>query len=285
MNQSNHSHAVRNIVIFALLVNGLAWLGPVLGGSPLEPGPGFLLWGVAPILTALIMRYGLRDRVSMGWRLNLRGNGRTYLLGTLALPLTMIVVLGIGLATGLATFNQDATIADYVSAVIPLAVIYLVFGLFEEVGWRGYLVPRVSGWNDGLLGHALVGVIWASWHFPYMNELWGHTDEALLTLLPRFVLGTVVFAVFYGEIRLRTGSVWPAVIMHWLGNTVANSLLSGFNGEGFVTLSPGAIWLTSPGVEGTLMIVVFAVLGGWLYTIRKRRNRIPAVAQASMVTQ
>ncbi|MEZ4638051.1 MAG: hypothetical protein R2856_24335 [Caldilineaceae bacterium] len=72
MNQSNNVHTVRNIVIFAVLVNVLAWLGPVLGGSPLEPGLGFLLWGVAPILTALIMRYALRDRVSMGWRLNLR---------------------------------------------------------------------------------------------------------------------------------------------------------------------------------------------------------------------
>ncbi|MEZ4833708.1 MAG: hypothetical protein R2873_17285 [Caldilineaceae bacterium] len=62
MNQSNNVHTVRNIVIFAVLVNVLAWLGPVLGGSPLEPGLGFLLWGVAPILTALIMRYALRDR-------------------------------------------------------------------------------------------------------------------------------------------------------------------------------------------------------------------------------
>ncbi|MEZ4833709.1 MAG: CPBP family intramembrane glutamic endopeptidase [Caldilineaceae bacterium] len=221
----------------------------------------------------------------MGWRLNLRGNGRSYLLGTLALPLTMLAVLGIGLATGLAALNADATLADYVVAVIPMAIIYLVFGLFEEVGWRGYLVPRVAGWNDGLLGHVLVGVIWASWHFPYMAELWGHTDESLLTLLPRFVLGTIVFAVFYGEIRLRTGSVWPAVIMHWLGNTVANSLLSGFNGEGFINLSPGTIWLTSPGVEGTLMIVVFAVLGGLLYTSRKRSRHVPAVAQASMITQ
>jgi len=114
--------------------------------------------------------------------------------------------------------------------------------------------------NDRLLGHAIVGVIWASWHFPYMRELWGHTDEGLTTLLPRFVLGTVVFSVLYGEIRIRTGSVWPAVLMHWSGNTVANTLLTGF-----VILEPNTVWLTSVGAEGVVVFGFVAILGGALY--------------------
>jgi len=75
----------------------------------------------------------------------------------------------------------------------------------------------------------------------------------------------------YGEIRIRTGSVWPAVLMHWTGNTIANTLLAGFTGAGFVSLLPGKEWLGSFGVEGVLMIALFALLGSVLY--RQRRGQ------------
>lgn len=259
---------VLRILIFALLVNGFAWLGPLLGGSPTAPGPGFLLWGIAPVLSALIMRYALRDKVDMGWRLNLRGNGRWYLLSVLVHPVIIVVVLAMGLATGLIAMADAFTMPAFIGAMLPLAVIYFVFAVFEEVGWRGYLTPSVFRLNDRLLGYTIVGVIWASWHFPYMRELWAHTDEALITLLPRFVLGTIIFSVLYGEIRLRTGSVWPAVLMHWSGNTVANTLLAGLGGTSFLTLAPDAIWFTSFGVEGVLVIVLMALIGGVLYRRR-----------------
>ncbi|MCB0127526.1 MAG: CPBP family intramembrane metalloprotease, partial [Caldilineaceae bacterium] len=222
----SRSAAVRNIIIFTLLVNGLAWLGPVLGGDPTNPGIGFLLWGVAPIAAALLMKFLLRDKTPLGFRLYLRGNGRWYLLSLLLYPVAILTVLGMGWMTGAGTLNSF-TLSALVMAAGPPVIIYFIFAFFEEVGWRGYLAPRVATVHDGLLGHALVGLIWASWHFPYMTELWAHTSEGLVTLLPRFILGTMISAVVYGEIRLRTGSLWPAVLMHWMGNTIANTLLAG----------------------------------------------------------
>ncbi len=44
----------------------------------------------------------------------------------------------------------------------------------------------------------------------------------------------------YGEIRTRTGSFWLAVLMHWIGNSIDNTLLSGYAGRGFVTLKQKA---------------------------------------------
>ena len=268
--QPTQRQILLRILIFALLVNVFAWLGPVLGGSPTAPGPGFLLWGIAPILSALIMRYGLRDRVDMGWRPRLRGNGRWYLLSLLVHPAIIVVILALGLVTGLIALADAFTMPAFIGAMLPLAVIYFVFAIFEEVGWRGYLTPSVFRLNDRLPGYTAIGVIWASWHFPYMRELWAHTDEPTITLLPRFVLGTIVFSVLYGEIRLRTGSVWPAVLMHWSGNTVANTLLAGLGGAGFVILEPNTIWLTSFGVEGVLVIALVAVIGGVLFRQRTR---------------
>jgi len=269
---SSRKQSIRNIIIFAILVNGLAWLGPVLGGSPTEPGPGFLVWATAPLVSALVMKFLLRDGVSLGFKPAFKGNGRWYLLSILAFPVAILIVLALGLLLGASTLD-NFTAPAFMTAMLPLAVTFFIFAFFEEVGWRGYLAPRVYGLNDSLLGHVLVGLIWASWHFPYLRELWSHTSEGLLTLLPRFILGTIVFAVVYGEIRIRTGSVWPAVLMHWTGNTVANTLLSGFAGEGFVSLEPGKEWLGSFGVEGILMIALFAVLGAVLYLQRRGSSK------------
>jgi membrane protease YdiL (CAAX protease family) len=268
---TNSRQAMRNIIIFAILVNGLAWLGPVLGGDPTTPGPGFLVWGTAPIVSALVVKFLLRDEVSLGLKPAFKGNGRWYALSVLAYPVTIAIVLALGLLLGASTIS-NFTAPAFATAMIPLAVTFFIFALFEEVGWRGYLAPKVYGLNDSLLGHALVGVIWASWHFPYLRELWAHTSEGLVTLLPRFVLGAIVFAVVYGEIRIRVGSVWPAVLMHWIGNTFANTLLAGFAGKGFVSFVPGKEWLGSFGVEGVLMIAIFGLLGGALYLKRRAES-------------
>jgi membrane protease YdiL (CAAX protease family) len=283
MMATKRKQAIRNIIIFAILVNVLAWLGPVLGGDPTTPGLGFLVWGTAPIVSALVMKFLLRDDVSLGFRPALRGNGRWYILSILAFPVAIALVLALGLLLGASTIS-NFTVPTFVTAMIPLAVTFFIFALFEEVGWRGYLAPKVYGLNDSLLGHVLVAVIWASWHLPYLRELWAHTSEGLVTLLPRFILGTIVFAVVYGEIRIRTGSVWPAVLMHGTGNTLANTLLAGFAGAGFIALVPGKEWLGSFGVEGVLMIALFGLLGGFLYLKRRGQSETQSAITAGQTT-
>jgi membrane protease YdiL (CAAX protease family) len=273
MNATDRKQTIRNIIIYAILVNLLAWLGPVLGGDPTNPGLGFLVWATAPVVATLVMKFVLRDKVSLGFKPALKGNGRWYALSILVYPVIIVIVLALGLLLG-ATTISSFTVPTFLTAMIPLAVTYFIFGFIEEVGWRGYLTPKVYGLYDGLLGYVLVGVIWASWHFPYMRELWAHSSEGMVTLLPRFILGTIVFAVVYGEIRKRTGSVWPAVLMHWVGNTLANTLLTGKAGEGFVSFVPGKEWLGSFGGAGILVIALFGFLGSILYLERSDQVRI-----------
>lgn len=268
---------LRNIILFTILVNGLAWLGPVLGGDPTAPGLGFLVWAVAPIVSALVVKLLLRDKISLGFRPAFKGNGRWYALSVFVYPVAISVVLVLGLVLSASTIS-NLTPSAFVTRMIPLAATYLIFALLEEVGWRGYLAPRVYGLNDGLFGHVLVGVIWASWHLPYLRELWAHTSEGWVTLVPRLILGTIVFAIVYGEIRIRTGTVWPAVLMHWIGNTFANTLLVGYTGEGTVAFVPGQEWLGSFGVEGVLMIAFFGLLGSTLYLKRHSQSQ----AQSAM---
>lgn len=271
MATTDRQRATRAIIIFTALMSGLAWGGAQLGGTPTEPGLGLLVWGAAPIGAALIMKLVLRDKVDMGWRPRLRGNGRWYLLSLLFFPAVMGSALAAGLLLGAATLHP-MNLTTLASVVAPAAVIYTVFAFFEEVGWRGYLAPKMATVDARLSGHLWVGLIWASWHFPFLTQIVPGTTENLVTLAPRFVVGTVALAVVYGEIRLRTNSLWPAVLMHAVGNTIGNSVLASLGATPLITLAPGLEWLASPGVEGVLVIALCVAVGGVLYVRRQRQS-------------
>lgn len=267
MSTQGNTRTIRNIVFFTVLVNALAWLGPLLGGNPSEPGLGFLIWGVAPLASCLIVRVVTRDWGDLGIRPGFRKNGLWYGVSLLAYPAAIAIALGLGAAQNVVRF-QGFTWPAFVQAFLPALIVYLVFAIFEEFGWRGYLAPKMYslGLND-FLAHAIVAVIWASWHLPYIGALSEYTTEGLGAYLPRFYLGCFAFAIVYGEIRMRTNSVWPAVGMHWCGNSIANPLVAGF-----VVLEPGMEALGSPGVDGLWPIVFFMCLGVGLYIARKRKD-------------
>ncbi|TPV93869.1 MAG: CPBP family intramembrane metalloprotease [Myxococcales bacterium FL481] len=100
------------------------------------------------------------------------------------------------------------------------------------------------------------------------------TSTSLTTLVRRLVLGSVVFSLLYGEIRRRTGSIWPAVLMHWSGNVLANGLLLTT-----VTLNDGYGGVASFGIEGVMMMVL-ALAVTWALIAPPRRGAEPDEAEA-----
>jgi hypothetical protein len=60
--------------------------------------------------------------------------------------------------------------------------------------------------------------------------------------IPIFFVGVIAVAVVFGELRLRTGSIWPGVLMHTIGGALVNTLiLDGylrFSGHGDAFFSP-----------------------------------------------
>jgi membrane protease YdiL (CAAX protease family) len=267
MNGSERKKTIRYIVIFSVLVNVVAWIGPLLGGDPTSPGLGFLIWGIAPILVSLLMRAVSRDWSDLGARPAIRKNVRWYLVSLLAYPIAIALALLIGSLIS-ASSVSEFSMGSYIQAVLPALVIFFFFALFEEVGWRGYLAPKMYSLGINVyVAHALVAVVWASWHLPYIRELSTYTTEGLATYIPRLYLGAFAFSIVYGEIRMITRTFWPAVLMHWVGNTIANPLVAGF-----VLFSAGKEYLGSVGVDGLFMIAFFGLLGVAINRWRSRKT-------------
>jgi membrane protease YdiL (CAAX protease family) len=255
---------VLKIAAFIVLVLAFAFLGPVLGGTPSKPGPGFIVWGMAPALIALVLRLATRDWKDTGFKPNFSRSRRVWLLVIVSVPGLMAVNTILAVASGAASL-LEFDVAKYLTAVLPGLGVFTVFAIFEEIGWRGYLVPKLAaaGWND-FISYAIVGVVWAAWHLPYLTDLaWIYTpgDKTLFIVL--FFTNTIAYAMVYHEIRLAAGSVWPAVLMHALTNACQHPLA-----EGFIRVKPGMeflAWFT--GVFMTGMLVALGLL------LRRRRKK------------
>ncbi len=255
------------IAIFVVAVLGLGWLGPLVDhtfGHGLGEGPGQLLWILLPAGAATMLRWkagdgfadaglGRRDPANRAW----------YLLSGSLYPIIMATAAIGGLLAGhWETYDDWAPLRLAAIGLVAL-VPFTLTAIAEEFGWRGYLTPRLDAAGVGrLANHVIVGVAWGLWHLPYLTLHWDFTDESLWTLAPRIVLGTTVAAVVYGEIRLRSGSIWPAVVMHTTSNAIAGALL---DGDVLVRSEPTP-WIFSPGVDGLVVLATTALVAGLFMT-------------------
>jgi membrane protease YdiL (CAAX protease family) len=91
--------------------------------------------------------------------------------------------------------------------------------LGEELGWRGLLVPELSKFMS-FTGVALVsGLVWSVWHWPLMIKgLYGNDVTPLYYQLFFSTLFITSTGVIMAYLRLKTGSLWTAVIYHASSN-------------------------------------------------------------------
>lgn len=119
--------------------------------------------------------------------------------------------------------------------LLPLSVIASTFifsfgALGEEIGWRGYLYPKLEELFGTTKAVIIGGIIWGVWHFPaiYAGHNFGHdyigepwTGFAVFTIFT-----TVVGAVLYYFTK-RTDSVWVAAFMHAANNAFSSATILG----------------------------------------------------------
>ncbi|WP_167477691.1 CPBP family intramembrane glutamic endopeptidase [Nocardia arthritidis] len=131
-----------------------------------------------------------------------------------AMVFVSITAVGLVVASGFGRYHPHLP-ADWtpIAGMLASALVSVPLYLGEEVGWQGYMLPRMLRFGAAR-GVTLGGIVWGLWHLP-MTALGGsYPGHSLLVAVPAAVICAVGVGAVIAWIRLWSGSVWPAVAAH-----------------------------------------------------------------------
>ena len=96
--------------------------------------------------------------------------------------------------------------------------------LGEELGWRGYALPRLLKLFNPMKSSFILGVMWSVWHFPKFFVIGTtqysimHAYGTIITLVG-YTIYTIMLTIMMTLLYLKTGgSLWSAILFHAMAN-------------------------------------------------------------------
>lgn len=285
-----HANDTRPLFLFLALITIFATIGYVVAvgmGDDNRSG-GLFMVQFAPLVAAFIIKFIFqRNLRGLGW-----GWGKTkYQAAAFGMAFLLpLVSFGLVWGLGFGGFYNTAFIAEAQSGLadtfginissawmtmLVLLTLGGTLGLFvafggigEELGWRGFLVPELYKHYDFTKTALISGVIWAVYHWPLAIFLMApRLGVSPVPLMAFILLGGIGLSTIMAWFRLRSGSVWTAVIFHM----ALNVHVQGF----FQNLTVETSWLTHyiSGEHGLMLGLVSVAFGLWFWS---KRTQLPA---------
>jgi hypothetical protein len=130
---------------------------------------------------------------------------------------------GIALAVVFTDPAPEISLAQPLYMFFPLLIQQFFFdsGLGEELGWRGFLLPRLQARYNALVSSIIVGIAWGLWHLPLflvegmpyyqMGQTWGVVPGLLAVTFFVTVSWSILYTWIYNNTR---GSLVLAFVFH-----------------------------------------------------------------------
>jgi membrane protease YdiL (CAAX protease family) len=225
-------HSVLTYFVFTFVISfgGMLLAGGrgMLAGTNWETDPQFqiavLVMLAGPPITGILLtglvhgKAGFRD---LGARLlKWRVDAHWYMVALLLAPFLQMTVL-FALSRISPVFLPRIVMAeDKISLLLSGIAIGLVGGFVEELGWIGFVIPRLRVQYGVLATGLIMGILWGAWH---LLQMWwvGSTSAESLPLslfLPLYFLSAIAYLTAFRVLMVwvyeRTESLLVAIVMH-----------------------------------------------------------------------
>lgn len=189
-------------------------------------GPVFLLGVFAPGLVAVALTACDEGRYAVGallgrivhWRVGLR----FYVFALLLMPLTKLAV---ALLHHVLTGTWPVFGETRPGLLLVATILSTIGQAGEEVGWRGYLLPRLTESTGLVAASLIVGAVWAAWHLPLFFAAGADTSRQSF---PFYTLQVIAYSVALAWLYWRTrGSLLLTMFAHAAFNNTKDIVPSG----------------------------------------------------------
>lgn len=233
------------LLVFLFLAFSLFWLAMPLGAQ------FFVLMAIvgsfAPALSAMVVTVLTEGRTGLHVLFSKfspkQVHGGWYLL---ALGIPLVVCAGIAMVSWV--LGSQPSILTGPGLVLVSLV--FVFAAGEELGWRGYMLPRLLAKLSPLEAALVMGAIHAGYHLP----LWiapGVTQPAYSSI--SFLLTCLALGILWTWLYLNSsGSILVATLFHGSFNAAGNILFGNILPVHLSLLLPVGFWLAA------ILVLVFA---------------------------
>lgn len=220
------------IVAFYILAFMISWFGYfpqvayTYGLFPFQSILFFVIGGLGPTIAAIIMAsvlYGKNGSKELFkpftyWRVSIRW----YLVAFFANAVIWFLI--ISLPSGI---SLDIGKIGAWSILPPIFLANIFMNMWEEVGWRGFALPRLQFKYSAVTSSIIVGTMWGLWHLPLL--LMKDYPMADYPIIP-FFIGIIASSVLYTLIFNNTrGSLLLVTLFHAAGNTTGSFLEKGIS--------------------------------------------------------
>ena len=241
------------------------------------PVPALFLGAFGPMLAAVVLtaqeggRAGLRSLLSrvVRWRV------APFWYGVAFLGPTVLTLVAIALHVVVFGGQPPSLLAmiGTLPTVLVISVYMLIqVGIGEEIGWRGYALPKLQASYSALVSSLILGLIWALWHLPvFFNPATSYFNTPFWV----FLVFLLPFAILYTWVLNSTGgSVLMIMILHAVMNASTGPLWRTIP-DGAATISTTNVYLIQAALLWVGAIVVVLLYGASNLS-RKPKQVLPA---------
>lgn len=177
---------------------------------------------IAVIITRLITKEGFKDALLGTGR---RKSGKYYAAAVIfpvLLPLISGLILHLFIvksgSIGDSAFCDNGMLTAALLLTAPATGLAMAaHGFGEELGWRGYLTPKLEELMPTPLAIVVTGIIWALWHGPLLA--YGYDFGRDYDFFPyggfiAMIVMCIALSAFLTWLTKRTDSVYPAALCH-----------------------------------------------------------------------
>ncbi|MBN1915645.1 CPBP family intramembrane metalloprotease [Candidatus Dojkabacteria bacterium] len=184
-----------------------------------------------PFLSAIITTFfvsGRKGLVELFQRtIKVKINWLVYVAAFFVFPLVLFLIYTLfGLRV-----EDNETVMVFLTLVIAIPinsfVVSVIIGigpLGEEIGWRGFLLPKLLKKYGDYKSSLILGLVWAFWHLPLFLFSEFRGDIPIWMALFLYPFGTICLAYIMTKLhRWSGGSIFLAILFHGVVNYAMDS--------------------------------------------------------------